>query len=216
MSIIQVCGDAKDALPEGHVADIEARIKWDGHEAEAWLASSDVLVVEEWTRGMCEKGCKAYGQTPMCPPNLPDVEEVKRTFSEYDTALFIRYLGFNRMKDCERIESAKLLSDLVPEDQVEIGERKGLRLKIREISDRLVELGYKTLPMSAGHCRLCEPPVCGKKECTQPDVSMPAMEGMGIEVFKTMPKLGHEMHKLPPDYKTFSFYNAILIARNGS
>jgi hypothetical protein len=40
---------------------------------------------------------------------------------------------------------------------------------------------------------------------------MPAMEGMGIHVFGTMAKLGHEMHYLPPDYDSFSFYSAILI-----
>ena len=211
MGLIHVVEDARTALPEAHVADIESRIPWKGHEAEAWLALRDVLVVEQWVRGMCEKGCKAYDTTPMCPPNLPDIEETRRIFSAYDTALLVRYNGFHRWSDIPKLHAAKSLSDLVPEDRAELRNRRGLRLKIREIATAVEELGYDTLPMSAGHCRLCEPPTCNASECRQPNVTMPAVEGMGVHVFKTMEKLGHEMHYLPPDYEGFSFYNAILI-----
>ncbi len=211
MGLIHVCEDVKAALPEEHLSDIEARVKWEHHEAEIWLASRDILVVDGWAREMCESGCKAYDTTPMCPPNLPDIEEVKRIFAGYNIALFVRYSGFHKWKDVDKLKGAESLSDLVPEDRVELRRRKDLRLKVREISNRVVELGYEAFPMSAGHCRLCEPPACRQEECRQPDVSMPAMEGMGIHVFETMKKLGHEMHYLPPDYDGFSFYNGILI-----
>jgi len=211
MGLIHVCEDVKTALPKEHLSDIEARIRWEGHEAEAWLAARSILVMDQWVRGMCESGCPAYDTTPFCPPHLLDIEEAKRLFEGYDLALIIRYSGFHRWKDVEKTRAAKSLSELVPEDRAELRRRKDLRLKIREISDYIEELGYETFPMSAGHCRLCEPPACRQEECRQPHISMPAVEGMGVHVFQTMARLGHEMHYLPPDYSTFSFYNAILI-----
>jgi len=212
MGLIHVCEDVEEVLPEGNVADIGNMLQWEGHEAESWLASRDILEIDQWVRGMCETGCKAYNTTPMCPSNLPDLKEVEEIFSGYDLALIIKYEGFKKWKDKKSTVTATSLSELQPEDRVELSKRKELRLKIRGISNGIVEMGYDTFPMSAGHCRLCEPPSCHQKECRQPNVSMPAIEGMGVHVFRTMEKLGHEMHYMPLDYTEFSFYNAILIS----
>ena len=211
-SYFHICD--KDILSHFTELDLEKLqqlIIWTGRETEIWLANRNRVYFNQWVRDMC-KNCGIYSENhPQCPPNLPSVASLQMDISFYSLVIIIRYNGFRRFSNYDLLKNATCKKDLPLCDQEELHNRQLLRLKIRYISNELQSSGFQTLPMSAGHCRLCEPPGCHRQTCCKPDESMPAMEGMGIHVFDTMKRLNHVMQYPAPE--TFSFYSAIFIKK---
>jgi predicted metal-binding protein len=61
---------------------VEKVLREFGYVDFKWLSGSDV-VVSDWVRMKCMFGCRAYGKSGCCPPNVPSVAECRVFFENY-------------------------------------------------------------------------------------------------------------------------------------
>jgi len=127
--------------------------------------------------------CDKYNQNLMCPPNLPPVEELRKSLKKYSKALFVQ-LAFEKKVNISKAEAR----------------RHGLRLHriVNELERKAFSSGF---PLAAGliggSCKLCRKCVGPGNPCRHPLVARPSMEGLGIDVIQTAKKI-----KLPFDFSS--------------
>jgi predicted metal-binding protein len=142
------------------------------------------IVIDERVRLKCLIPlCDKYNQNLMCPPNLPSVEEFRKSVQRYSKALFVQLV----LKKKRKISKAEIRS-------------YGLRLHkiIHQLERKALYLGY---PLAAGliggSCKLCRKCVGSARPCRHPLMARPSIEGMGVDVIKTAKKIG-----LPFDFSS--------------
>ena len=135
------------------------------------------VVIDERVRLKCLVPlCDKYNQNLMCPPNLPSVEEFRKSLKKYSKALFIQ-LAFRKKGKISKIEMR----------------RYGLRLHkiIHQLERKALFLGF---PLAAGliggPCKLCRRCAGPAGPCRHPLMARPSIEGMGIDVIQTAKKIG--------------------------
>ena len=75
-------------LPPKKRKELEALFCKRGFEDFKWIDPFNIMV-SQWVRMKCMYGCREYGKTASCPPNVPSVAECERFFHEYkDAAIF--------------------------------------------------------------------------------------------------------------------------------
>ncbi len=127
--------------------------------------------------------CDKYNRHLMCPPNLPPVEEFRRSLKKYSKALFVQ-LSFEK---AGKVSNAEI-------------KRYGLLLHqiIHRLELKTFLLGY---PLAAGliggSCKLCRKCTGPAGPCRRPLMARPSMEGMGIDVIRTAKRIG-----LPFDFSS--------------
>jgi len=153
------------------------------------------IVVDERVRLKCLIPlCDKYNRHLMCPPNLPSVEEFRKSLKKYSKALFVQ-LSFEKAGKFSKTEIR----------------RYGLLLHqiIHQLERKALWLGY---PLSAGliggSCKLCRECSGPAGPCRRPLMSRPSIEGMGIDVIRTAKKIG-----LPFSFssKNHLFWNGLLL-----
>jgi len=153
------------------------------------------IVIDERVRLKCLIPlCDKYNQNLMCPPNLPSVEEFRRSLKKYSKALYVQ-LAFEKKGKVSKTEIR----------------RYGLRLHkiIHELERKALSLGY---PLAAGliggSCKLCRKCVGPAGLCKHPLMARPSMEGMGIDVIRTAKNI-----ELPFDFSSQNrlFWNGLLL-----
>ncbi|MGZ3589132.1 MAG: DUF2284 domain-containing protein [Thermodesulfobacteriota bacterium] len=153
------------------------------------------IVIDERVRLKCLIPlCDKYNRHLMCPPNLPSVEEFRKSLKKYSKALFVQ-LSFGKSG---KVSNAEI-------------RRYGLFLHqiIHQLERKALFLGY---PLAAGliggSCKLCRECVGPAGPCRRPLMSRPSIEGMGIDVIHTAKKIG-----LPFDFssKNRLFWNGLLL-----
>jgi len=153
------------------------------------------IVIDERVRLKCLIPlCDKYNQNLMCPPNLPSVEEFRKSLKKYSKALYVQ-LAFEKKGKVSKTEIR----------------RYGLRLHkiIHELERKALSLGY---PLAAGliggSCKLCRKCVGPAGLCKHPLMARPSMEGMGIDVIRTAKNI-----ELPFDFSSQNrlFCNGLLL-----
>jgi len=153
------------------------------------------IVIDERVRLKCLVPlCDKYNQNLMCPPNLPSVEEFRKSIKKYSNALFVQ-LAFQKKRRISKTEIR----------------RYGLRLHkiIHQLEREAFSSGY---PLAAGliggSCKLCRRCVGPNHPCRHPLMARPSIEGMGIDVIQTANRIG-----LPFDFSSRNhlFWNGLLL-----
>jgi predicted metal-binding protein len=153
------------------------------------------IVIDERVRLKCLVPlCDKYNHNLMCPPNLPSVEEFRKSVQRYSKALFVQLV----LKKKRKISKAEIRS-------------YGLRLHkiIHQLERKALYLGYPlTAGLIGGSCKLCRKCVGPTGSCRHPLIARPSVEGMGIDVIQTARKIG-----LPFDFSSQDrlFWNGLLL-----
>ncbi len=162
---------------------------------KAKLIPVSYIVIDERVRLKCLIPlCDKYNRHMMCPPNLPSVEEFRKSLQKYSRALFVQL----SLRKTGRVSKAEI-------------QRYGVSLHqiIHQLERQALFLGY---PLAAGliggSCKLCRECVGPAGPCRRPLMARPSIEGMGIDVIRTAKRIG-----LPFDFSSPNrlFWNALLL-----
>jgi predicted metal-binding protein len=158
-----------------------------------WIEPNQV-VVSQWVRMKCTYGCKSYGRNASCPPNVPSVSDCRSFFNEYSSAVV-----FHQSKSVPK-----------PEDRHKW--TKQVNLKLLELEREVFLGGFpKTFLLFLDSCGLCDSCSGKRTECNQPKSSRPTPEGMAIDVFSTVGKLGYPIEVLSDYTQTMNRYAFLFI-----
>lgn len=176
----------------------------------AKVFSARLVVVDERVRMKCQIPlCPHYGRALTCPPNVPTVEEFRRTLDRYKKALLLQMQsplrGEKEAYDKEEVK--KFFTDpgkiaMEQKGKEDIGaadirsaKASAIRLHklVNEVEGKAMALGFPyALGLIGGECMLC--PECAGAEsgqaCRRPYEARPSMEGVGIDVIQTSTKAG--------------------------
>ena len=137
------------------------------------------LIIDDKVRNYCiENKCGQYGNNFMCPPYIGEVTDFRNKLKEYKASIIV-------------LEKERILNPINREEVYRAADR--LNNKLLEIETKAKELGYKNCKvLFAGNCRFCLP--CkiqlGYTKCPYPNKGRPSSEGLGIDVIKTLDKIG--------------------------
>jgi len=175
------------------VNQIESLLRDQGYDDFKWIDPQEI-VVSQWVRMKCEFGCSSYGKAASCPPNNPSVEECRRFFSEYKRAILLHF---------QKIAPDKL-------------ERKAwsarTNLKLVQLERDIFLVGYpKAFLLFMDSCEICAECVPERANCKEPKLSRPSPEGMAVDVFTTVRKLGYPIDVLTDTAQTMNRYAFLLV-----
>lgn len=172
---------------------IEAIIREHGYDDFKWLSGEDVVVCQ-WPRFKCMFGCTTYGHDASCPPNNPSVAECREFIAEYRQIAVIHL---------------QITVD-EPEDRKSWSRKTNLHLLKLERAAFLAGF-YKAFLLFMDECRIC--PECAelRSECKNMELSRPSPEGLGIDVFATVRKLGYPLEVLTDYQQEMNRYSFLLV-----
>ena len=172
---------------------LEGLLKKHGYEDYSWINPKNIIV-SEWVRVKCTFGCRFYGKGGACPPNLPSVGECRAFFNEYKSGILFHFP--------KRVEK--------PEDRH--AWTRQVNLKLLKLEREVFLSGYyKTFLLFMDSCELCESCPGSREKCLNPKQSRPSPEGMAIDVFATVRKLGYPIHVLKDTSEEMNRYAILLI-----
>ena len=152
------------------------------------------IVVAQWVRMKCQYGCPQYGRIASSPPNTPTVEECRRFFDDYRTAVVFHFQKTAPDSDVRHAWSAKTnlgLSNL-ERDVFLAGNRKAF-----------------VLFMDSCHlCAECSP---SRADCKEAKRSRPSVEGMAVDVFSTVRQLGYPIDVLTDPSQEMNRYALLMV-----
>ncbi len=158
-----------------------------------WISGKDVQV-RQWVRFKCMFGCVSYGNKACCPPEVPSIPECRQLFLEYDHILILLITGtLDEASDRKRWSREKNLALLALErDLFLAGHHKGFLLFMDE-------------------CPLCEECPPARRECTNPSMSRPCPEALGVDVFSTVRSAGFPIEVLTENRQEMKRYAFLLV-----
>ena len=172
---------------------IETILKSNGISGYKWIDPKDI-VVSQWVRFKCTFGCPSYGETAVCPPNSPSVEECRRFFSEYSSALIIHFPS--------KIED--------PEERSRWGIANNE--KLLEVEREVFKLGmWKAFVTYMTTCRLCGECTADRSECMNKSDSRPSPESLAVDVFSTVRKYDLPIQVVKDRSEGVNRYSILLI-----
>jgi len=158
---------------------------------------SKMVVIDERVRLKCEvPRCSGYGQYLTCPPHVMGVEAFSKILSRYEWCLLIQV-------EAKGIDSTDKNVDGIDRHTLRKNSELHLpyRLKLLEVVETVEAAAFKkgmrfATGLIGGSCALCERCVEDKfsDACRYPFRARPAMEGVGIDVFKTAQNAGLPIH----------------------
>lgn len=152
------------------------------------------IVTAQWVRMKCVYGCKDYGQTATCPPNVPSVPECERFFSEYTEAVVFH---FEKKMD-------------KPEDR--FAWTRKLNLRLLKLEKEIFLSGCeKAFLLFMDSCNICNRCPGTKEDCKEPRMARPTPEALGMDVYSTVRQLGYPVQVLSDYDQTMNRYSFLLI-----
>ncbi|MFX0205959.1 MAG: DUF2284 domain-containing protein [Candidatus Hodarchaeota archaeon] len=159
-----------------------------------WINPKQQIVVSHWVRMKCIFGCPGYGQIASCPPNTVSVMECEKFFQEYEEGVIFHF--------------EKQFED--PEDRHAWS--RELNLNLIELEREVFLSGHeKAFLLFMDSCEICENCAKVREECTHPRKSRPTPEGMAIDVFTTVRRIGYPIKVLKDYTETMNRYAFLLI-----
>ncbi len=164
----------------------------DSGASEAKVIPADFVSVDERVRLKCAiPTCANYGRCGNCPPNVPELDFVRKAFQRYHWAILFK-------------------NDVPAEDFTIVGRYnphgKKHHLETHEIAAQVelaaFEEGYPfALGLGRGGCRdaLCGGDFCRKLDsgrCPHFFKARPSVEAMGIDVVELFNKVGWEIYPI--------------------
>ncbi len=152
------------------------------------------IVTAHWVRMKCIFGCREYGKTASCPPNIPSISECERFFKEYKEAVIFHF----------EKKVAK------PEDR--FAWTRKVNLKLLKLEREIFLSGYeKAFLLFMDSCNICKE--CGgvKEKCKEPRLARPTPEAMGVDVYTTVRNAGYPIQVLSDYTKTMNRYAFLMI-----
>jgi predicted metal-binding protein len=174
---------------------IEVALKAGATAAE--VIPSQMVVVDERVRLKCEvPKCSGYGQYLTCPPHVMTVEKFSSILSRFKWCLLVQV----EAKDIDSTDKGAGRID----HALEIENRdlhRPFKLKLHEVVESVESAAFKkgmrfATGFVGGSCVLCDQCVEDRfsDACRHPFRARPAMEGVGIDVFKTAQNAGLPIH----------------------
>ncbi len=163
----------------------------------ARIIPAHAVVVDYRVRLKCEvPRCAGYGQYLTCPPYVMDVDAFKTVISNYEWCLLVQV-------DAKDIDSTDKGTGRI--DRTVLKENRDrhrpFKLKLLEIVETVEASAFKNGMRFAagfvgGSCVLCDRCVEDKTfdRCRHPFRARPAMEAVGIDVFRTAENAGMPIH----------------------
>jgi len=172
--------------------------------------SARLVFVDERVKMKCQIPlCPHYGRALTCPPNVPTVEEFRKTLSHYRKALLVQtrsalsgeigsydreevikfFVAPGKVSKEKGGEKTEAIKDF---DNMKIAAVR-LHKLVNEVEGKAMALGFPyALGLIGGECMLCMEcvGVDSKQACRRPYEARPSMEGVGIDVIKTSMKAG--------------------------
>lgn len=163
---------------------------------DAAIIPADQIVVDERVRLKCAVPvCEGYGNYLHCPPNTMSVAEFRTVLSRYSNALVVQVVSATTSVDLDdQGLGHKKLSEL--EELYHGDSTRMLGAVVTRVEAEAFKAGFPYASgFTGGLCLLC--PTCvgvsSGKPCRRPYEARPAMEAMGIDVFKTAERAGLRM-----------------------
>jgi len=161
------------------------------------IIPSQMVIVDERVRLKCEvPRCAGYGQYLTCPPHVMAIEDFIKILSRYEWCLLVQVEAKNidsTDKGAGRIDRTVLKKNR--------DDHRPYKLKLLEIVESIEAAAFKSglrfaTGFIGGSCVLCERCVEDRfsDACRHPFRARPAMEGVGIDVFKTAQNAGLPIH----------------------
>ncbi len=167
--------------------------------AAAEIIQADQIPVDERVRLKCTvPRCLRAGETPNCPPYVPELDVVRKAFARFSWAILLK-------THLEPIEA------YAPGSKQGKDEQQSLLFhqKSGEIVYGIERLAYKygyhlAMGFGGGSCKdyLCRGLICqflDSGRCRFPLRARPAMEAMGIDVVDLISKVGWKSYPLLDD-----------------
>ena len=163
----------------------------------ARVIPSKMVVIDKRVRLKCEvPRCSGYGQYLTCPPHVMNVEVFSKTLSCYEWCLLVQV-------EAKGIDSMDRGTNGIDRDL--LPKKRDIHLpfkhKLLEVVETVEAAAFKkgmrfATGLIGGSCTLCERCVENKHAgaCRHPFRARPAMEGVGIDVFKTAQNAGLPIH----------------------
>lgn len=163
-----------------------------GASAASVVEARDVKVDERVRLKCAFPRCHLYGETPNCPPYTPEPEFMRKALSKYSYAILFKH-------DVEPVE------DFADNQKWHTGHEAHQR-KTCEIAS-LIEARafndgyYFAVGFGAGGCKtsLCGGKICqflDSGRCRFPLKARPSMEGVGIDVYDIVTRVGWDIYPL--------------------
>jgi predicted metal-binding protein len=166
----------------------------------AAILSAREVVVDERVRLKClVPRCLRAGETPNCPPNVPDLDLVRRALERFSWAVLFK-CDVGPLEDYAprsgqtREEKRRVLSFHRPSSEV-----------VYALERQAYKDGYHlAMGLGGGSCKdyLCQGMLCqflDSGRCRYPHRSRPSMEAMGIDVLSVINKVGWQTYALLDD-----------------
>lgn len=181
------------------------------HEDFKPIAAAEIEVAE-WVRWKCRYGCKAYGRHLTCPPYTPTAEETRKNLMGYEKALIVCFEDVQPNLKVSPAHIHHFLWDAIVKthDTMFALERH-----------TFVSGYYKAFAMAALPCSYCDDCLperadfvldpASKRFCAHQDKARPSMEACGIDVFKTVRKVGYEIEVCTSPREKVTFFGLLLI-----
>ncbi len=171
---------------------LESLFRKNGFEDFAWVDPARI-VVAQWVRMKCAFGCSGYGKSGCCPPQTPSVEECRRFFDEYTSAVVFHFPVRFEDKESRRAWSRKTSLDLV------------------ELERRVFLAGHERAFMMTQGCSLCRECETERTECLKPELARPSAEAMAVDVYTTVRKLGFPIEVKTDPCQAMDRYSILMV-----
>lgn len=139
--------------------------------------------------------CSKYEKSPMCPPNVPDVDYFSRLLNCYRYGVLIaKKYNYNIADfDCKREESGPRMQNIL------------LFLEQQAFQRNY----YWALSFTGGSCRMCQK-CSGTFSCNAPEKGRIPLEAIGVDVMKTCEKFNIPISDFPLKNKDGILYRVGL------
>ena len=157
------------------------------------IIPASYVVIDERVRLKCQvPRCHLYGESANCPPYTPEPREMRRILAKYKCAILFK-------------TEVSPKADFIDDQKWQVEHMKHQR-KIHDIASAIEALAfndgyYFATGFAAGGCKtaLCGGQFCqflDSHRCRFPLKSRPSMEGVGIDVFKLVTKVGWDVYPI--------------------
>jgi len=168
---------------------------------EAKIIRVSKIVVEDRVLLKCRVGCETYKRKLMCPPFAPTVDEFRKMLKDYRYALVSKFPAEAETQvDVGRSLLRNRYDPTVPAEVREKASRfwsewskdkKRIHLALLELEKAAFNKGYVLATgFSTGSCALCEKCNVEAGVCIHPTMARYPEHAVGINIKKTMEKVG--------------------------